>query len=106
MSSSIHPKTGRPAAIPRPGHPNGRQKSCHSAALPTKEFGWEKQNIPTKRIPHGSKCVAEVTFEPNYESDASKIALRQLGKAGFRLAALLTAILDSRRRYSPMPKIF
>jgi hypothetical protein len=35
-----------------------------------------------------------VTFEPNYESDSAKVALRQVGKAGFRLAALLTAIFE------------
>ena len=33
--------------------------------------------------------------EPNYETDSSKIVLRQLGKAGFRLAALLTAVFES-----------
>jgi len=41
------------------------------------------------------KCTAKLTFEPNYESDSGRVALRQLGKAGFRLAALLTAIFES-----------
>jgi hypothetical protein len=50
------PANWRPAAIPRPGHPNGRRKSCPSAALPMRESGWAKQNIPTKPIPRGSSA--------------------------------------------------
>lgn len=48
-----------------------------------------------KPHPTRLKCTAAVTFEPNYETDSSEIALRQLGKAGFRLAALLTAVFES-----------
>ena len=49
---------------------------------------------PDEAHPTRLKCAAAVTFEPNYESDSAKVALRQVGKAGFRLAALLTAIFE------------
>jgi hypothetical protein len=39
-------------------------------------------------------ATREIAGRPG-ATDSSKIALRQLGKAGFRLAALLTAVFES-----------
>jgi hypothetical protein len=41
---------------------------------------------------HGATCTAHVSFDDDYHKDANKIALDQLGRAGFRLNALLVKI--------------
>ena len=71
-----------------------------SEIMPTGRFAYEGVRLgqakhPDEAHPTRLKCTAEVTFEPNYEFDAAKVALRQVGKAGFRLAALLTAVFES-----------
>jgi hypothetical protein len=43
---------------------------------------------------NGLKCTWPATIDRNYASSANKQALNQLGKAGFRLAALLQAIFE------------
>jgi len=42
------------------------------------------------------KCTWPVTFETSYTQWANRQALAQLGKAGFRLAALLREIFEPR----------
>jgi S1/P1 nuclease len=67
--------------------------------MPAGRFAYEGVRLgqakhPDEAHPTRLKCTAAVTFEPNYESDSAKIVLRQVGKAGFRLAALLTAVFE------------
>jgi hypothetical protein len=68
--------------------------------MPLGRFAYEGVRLgqakhPDEAHPTRLKCAAAaVTFEPNYETDSAKVALRQLGKAGFRLAALLTAVFE------------
>jgi hypothetical protein len=42
----------------------------------------------------GLKCTWPATIDKNYTKWANEQALNQLGKAGFRLAALLQAIFE------------
>lgn len=82
------------------GDPETWSAKWASEIMPTSRFAYEGVRLgqakhPDEVQPTRLKCTAEVTFEPNYESDAAKVALRQVGKAGFRLAALLTAVFES-----------
>ena len=82
------------------GDPETWSAKWASEIMPTGRFAYEGVRLgqakhPDEVQPTRLKCTAEVTFEPNYESDAAKVALRQVGKAGFRLAALLTAVFES-----------
>ena len=57
--------------------------------MPTGRFAHERVQLgqakhPDEAHPTRLKCTAEVTFEPNYESDAAKVALRRVGKAGLQ----------------------
>jgi hypothetical protein len=67
--------------------------------MPLGRFAYEGVRLGQARHPdppHPTRltCTAALTYEPNYDTDSAKVALRQLGKAGFRLAALLTAIFE------------
>jgi hypothetical protein len=82
------------------GDPETWSAKWASEIMPSGRFAYEGVRLgqakhPDEPHPTRLKCTAAVTFEPNYETDSSKIALRQLGKAGFRLAALLTAVFES-----------
>jgi hypothetical protein len=82
------------------GDPETWSAKWASEIMPTGRFAYEGVRLgqakhPDEVQPTRLKCTAEVTFEPNYEPDAAKVALRQVGKAGFRLAALLTAVFES-----------
>ena len=59
-------------------------------ALTDPEFDEAKQKI-TER---GVTCTAPISIDKDYKTAANKTALQQLGKAGFRLAALLVAIFE------------
>lgn len=70
---------------------------CAFEGAPLGRFAYEGVRLGQARHePHPTRlrCAARLTFEPNYESDSAKVALQKLGKAGFRLAALLTAIFE------------
>ena len=82
------------------GDPETWSAKWASEIMPSGRFAYEGVRLgqakhPDEPHPTRLKCTAAVTFEPNYETDSSKIVLRQLGKAGFRLAALLTAVFES-----------
>ena len=68
------------------------QQPLHVAAL---YFDKDCGPASPRRRRENSCVMSSSTFEPNYEPDSAKVALRQLGKAGFRLAALLTAIFEA-----------
>jgi hypothetical protein len=44
----------------------------------------------------GATCTADVSFDKSYSDAANRVALTQLGKAGFRLAALFIGIFEGR----------
>jgi hypothetical protein len=82
------------------GDPETWSAKWASEIMPSGRFAYEGVRLgqakhPDELHPTRLKCTAALTFEPNYETDSSKIVLRQLGKAGFRLAALLTAVFES-----------
>ena len=82
------------------GDPETWSEKWATEIMPLGRFAYEGVRLgqakhPDEAHPTRLKCTAPVTFEPNYESDSAKVALRQLGKAGFRLAALLTAVFGS-----------
>jgi hypothetical protein len=81
------------------GDPAAWSAAWASEIMPLGRFAYEGVRLgeakhPEEAHPTRLTCTAPVTFEPNYETDAAKIALRQLGRAGFRLAALLTAVFE------------
>jgi hypothetical protein len=45
----------------------------------------------------GTTCTADVSFDRTYSEAANRVALTQLGKAGFRLAALFIGIFEGGR---------
>ena len=59
-------------------------------ALDELDIGDASQKVGQK----GTTCTAAISFDRNYTDTANKVALTQLGKAGFRLAALLIAIFE------------
>jgi S1/P1 nuclease len=88
-----------PANWKTSGDPATWSSKWATEIMPLGRFAYEGVRLgeakhPDEAHPTRLKCTARLTFEPNYESDSAKIALRQLGKAGFRLAALLTAIFE------------
>jgi malonyl CoA-acyl carrier protein transacylase len=56
------------------------------------EFDEAKQKV-TER---GTTCTALVAIDKDNKTSGNKLALQQLGKAGFRLAALLVWILEGK----------
>ena len=86
-----------PANWKTSGDPETWSSKWATEIMPLGRFAYEGVRLgqakhPDEPHPTRLKCTAKLTFEPNYETDSAKVALRQLGKAGFRLAALLTAI--------------
>ena len=79
------------------GDPETWSSKWATEIMPLGRFAYEGVRLGQARHePHATRlrCAAKLTFEPNYESDSAKVALRQIGKAGFRLAALLTTIFE------------
>jgi S1/P1 nuclease len=88
-----------PANWKTSGDPETWSSKWATEIMPLGRFAYEGVRLgqakhPDEPHPTRLKCTAKLTFEPNYETDSAKVALRQLGKAGFRLAALLTAIFE------------
>ena|SRR5215467_3175155 len=54
------------------------------------------EGTPVETEERTLKCTWPVTFERSYTQWANRQALAQLGKAGFRLAALLREIFEPR----------
>jgi hypothetical protein len=81
------------------GDPDTWSSKWANEIMPLGRFAYEGVRLGQAKHPdppHPTRltCTAAITFEPNYETDSAKVALRQVGKAGFRLAALLRAIFE------------
>jgi hypothetical protein len=56
----------------------------------------EFDDASRKTTERGTTCTASVSIDQDYRKQASNVALVQLGKAGFRLNALLVSIFEGR----------
>jgi hypothetical protein len=90
-----------PAGRDTPGQPDTWPERWATESLvlatdalsgPEPEFDDATQKVTDR----GTTCTAPVSIDKDYKTSANQIALQQLGKAGFRLNALLVAIFEGR----------